>query len=359
MGTLDDTLSDLSETVYRLRDILSSKSIRLPVAAVEDLQASLQKIQDELTGYFIQLEQRHLDDYNYPTVASTAVEPYLAHALVPLKGGGLLVVAELPPWADLPKTELDESSQHVDVVTYLDTNDEKTINQVLARINDLVETLGYKQRDDADVERGSIFSRGSAGSQQAVNELKSALAKAERALELAQLELRQAEVDSKEAQAVNALIASLDEVPRACIRVGSVLLIKYPLGTEPLIIVRNLTQLELHALGRFPEIQKNPERVLETLGMALAKIPENPGEVTGGEQRLRTARLRRPGSEVPAHSVLAACQNGMETGDIDGHQDDNETGPDQHRSSLVSTRNRHGKETVSGLGSAVPAVCPN
>jgi hypothetical protein len=31
--------------------------------------------------------------------------------------------------------------------------------------------------------------------------------------------------------------------------------------------------------------------------------------------------------------VPAACQNEAETGDIDRHQDDNETGPGQHLSS--------------------------
>jgi hypothetical protein len=42
------------------------------------------------------------------------------------------------------------------------------------------------------------------------------------------------------------------------------------------------------------------------------------------------------------------CQNGAKTGDIDRHQDDNQTSSDQHRSSGVSTRNRYGKEKVYG-----------
>jgi hypothetical protein len=272
-----------------LQDLLSGKSVRLPLSAVEDLQASLVKIQDELTGYVMQLDQRHLDNSHYLSLASEAVSPYLVHTLIPLKDGGLQITAELPPWRDLPKTELDESPQSVDVVAYLDSDDEKTISQVFARINDLVEALGYQQQNNAEVERGSIFSRDSASSRQVLNELKSSLAKAERALELAQLELRQAEVDSKEAQAVNALIVSPKEVPRACIRVGSVLLIKYIVGTEPVIIARNLTQLELHALGRFPEIQKNPEHVLEALAMAILNVPDNPGQVTGGEHGTSTA----------------------------------------------------------------------
>ena len=290
MGALDDASVDLIQTIYKLQDLLSGKSVRLPAPAVEDLQASLRKMQEELSGYFDQLDERHLDDSHYLSLAARAVEPYEPYTLIPLKDGGLLVFAELPRGADLPKTELDESSQQVDVVTYLDTDDEETIQQVLSRVNGLVEALGYKSRNDAEIERGSIFSKGSASSQQALSELKSALAKAERALELAQLELRQAEVDSKEAQAVNALIVSLAEVPRACIRIGSVLLVKYSVGGEPVIIVRNLTQLEIYALARYPEIQRNPDRVLEALVMALAKIPDNPNEVTGGEQGTSTVQ---------------------------------------------------------------------
>jgi hypothetical protein len=57
--------------------------------------------------------------------------------------------------------------------------------------------------------------------------------------------------------------------------------------------------------------------------------------------------------------VPATCQNGAETGDIDRHQDDDETGPDQHCSSRVSTWNRHGKEKVSARDMLVPATCQN
>ena len=54
-----------------------------------------------------------------------------------------------------------------------------------------------------------------------------------------------------------------------------------------------------------------------------------------------------------------ACQNRAEAGVIDRHQDDNETGPDQHRSSRASTRNRHGKEKVSDQRYPVPVACQN
>jgi hypothetical protein len=286
MDAFEDKFSHLLETIYGLQDLLSSKSVRLAPAAAEDLQTSLDRMYGELEGYLRQLRERRLDDSRYLQLASIVAEPYEPREVVPLKGGGVLVIAEPSQpglWTDAPKTELDESPEHIDVITYLDTDDDDTINQVLTSIDNLVEVLGYEQGDDVEIERGSIFRRASATARQAADELKSRLAKAERALELAQLELRQAEVDAKEAQAVNALIISLQSTPRACMRVGSVLLVKYSINGEPVIIVRNLTQLELHALGRFPEIQKHPEQALDALATAILSMSENPNELSGGE----------------------------------------------------------------------------
>jgi hypothetical protein len=64
--------------------------------------------------------------------------------------------------------------------------------------------------------------------------------------------------------------------------------------------------------------------------------------------RWRVRRQARSFFRFQPVPVPSACQNGAETGDIDQHQDDSETGPDQHRSSLVSTWNRHCKEKVYG-----------
>ena len=109
--------------------------------------------------------------------------------------------------------------------------------------------------------------------------------KVERAFELAQLELRQADVDIREADAVNKLLASLENVPRACLRVGSVLVIKYPhpAADEPVVIVRNLSQLELHALSRFPEIQRFPETALQALTMTLDNMSREYNQLTDSD----------------------------------------------------------------------------
>jgi hypothetical protein len=55
-------------------------------------------------------------------------------------------------------------------------------------------------------------------------------------------------------------------------RVGSILLIKFSDENGAVLLSRNLSQLEIRALERFPEIQKNPRTVLEALGTAVDSL---------------------------------------------------------------------------------------
>jgi hypothetical protein len=241
--------------------------------AINNLQSLLRGISDELEGYLKQLLGRRLDS-DYFWMAVPEVAPYSVGEIIPLKESGILILANSPGLSfetSAPQTGLGETPADIAVDVYLDTDDDEVIKEVLSRIDDLTKVMGYRQVGDIDVKRGSIFRRSRATANQVVDELKSRLIKVERGFELAQLELRQADVDAKEADAVNKLLSSLDNVPRACMRVGSVLVIKYPHSAtaEPIVIVRNLSQLELHALDRYPEIQRSPEKALDALTMTL------------------------------------------------------------------------------------------
>ena len=66
------------------------------------------------------------------------------------------------------------------------------------------------------------------------------------------------------------LLTSLADIPQACIRVGSLLFIKYTDHTGPVILSRTLSQPEVRALERFPEIQTKPREVLGALASALS-----------------------------------------------------------------------------------------
>ena len=93
-------------------------------------------------------------------------------------------------------------------------------------------------------------------------------------MELRYLDLAQADADNKVADALSKIVASLADVPSACVRAGSILLIKYPGPQGPVILTRNLSQLEINTLERYPEIQRNPQTVLESLSLAIANASD-------------------------------------------------------------------------------------
>ncbi len=179
---------------------------------------------------------------------------------------------EIPQLGEHP---MEGESEQVPVDIYIDSDNEGQIAAIVNSAAALLEAMGYEEFGEPEIYRGSIFRRSKAVANQGIDELKNRLMKVERGIELAQLDLRQAEVNSKEAEAASNLLASLEGVPRACVRVGSLLIVKYTYQSEPVVLIRNLTQVEMHALGRFPEIQKNPERALEMLATAIANTPES------------------------------------------------------------------------------------
>lgn len=285
-ASLYQQLGALQEIIYILyREVVTrqEKANRRPT---NNLLSVLQGIGDELEGYLEQLLGRRLyRDYLWR--AENAILPYSVRGLMPLKETGILVLADSPGLSfetAAPHSGLGESPADIAVDVYLDISDNEVIDEIMSRVDDLTQVMGYRQAGDAEIELGSIFRRSRAVADQVADELKSRLIKVERAFELAQLELRQADVDTREADAVSKLLSSLESVPRACLRVGSVLLIKYPHPSidEPIVIVRNLSQLELHALSRFPEIQRCPETVLQALTMTLDNMSGEDNQLTDG-----------------------------------------------------------------------------
>lgn len=169
---------------------------------------------------------------------------------------------------DAPRTK---ARDQISVAAFADGTDAQN-DRLLAAVDDLVSVLGYGAQTDTTIEKGSVFRQSKIGAALTSQEMKDRLVKVERALELANLDLKQAEVDVREGQAVANLIAALKDVPRACLRVGSILLIKYSVEDVPVIVSRQLSQLEIHTLERYPEIQRVPEKALEALTMAIENL---------------------------------------------------------------------------------------
>ncbi|MFY1597437.1 hypothetical protein [Micromonospora sp. WMMD737] len=177
-----------------------------------------------------------------------------------------------------PAVGHDERSplDDISIVVYLDTDDEAAIARTLERVDALRHLAGYGPEADISVRRGSIFRRSRAAVSRVFSsrEVKDRLVKLERAVELTVVDSRQAEYDNTEADAVQKLLESLQDIPRACMRVGSIFVVKYQSGGESVILVRNLSQMEIRALERFPEIQANPERAFSGLATAVESMDE-------------------------------------------------------------------------------------
>lgn len=176
--------------------------------------------------------------------------------------------------ADDPESGEDAypKQTHIDVEIYLDTEEDDLAERAFRAVDYLLQFLGLSEPLDVEISRGSIWRRAYARIQGGLgsDELHLRLIKIERAIELAQIDGRQADVDAKEASAVSQLLESLSEIPQACVRVGSLLLIKYTESTGAVVLSRSLTQAEMHALERFPEIQTKPREVLTALASAIS-----------------------------------------------------------------------------------------
>ena len=187
-------------------------------------------------------------------------------------------------WRSIYDDSKPKPGDEISVAVFADGNDRQNA-RLLEAVDELVSVLGYGKQRDVEIEKGSIFRRSKAKAVEALGskELQDRLVKVERALELEYLDIKQADVDVREAQAVANLIAALKDIPRACQRVGSILLIKYSVDDVPVLVSRPLSQLEMRALERYPEIQRVPEKALEALVMAMEnlELPADPTPRTG------------------------------------------------------------------------------
>jgi hypothetical protein len=169
-----------------------------------------------------------------------------------------------------------QSARAPKVSMYLSTDDDETINHVVQCVDKLVDYLGYDGPFSVEIEKGSFIRRSFAVMKKSLTstDVADRLTKVERALELHSIDVKQVEVDEKAAKVVAELMGALQDVPSACIKVGSTLLIKYERGDRPVVLSRQLSQLELRAWEKFPEIQKEPSKAIEALSLAIEGLAE-------------------------------------------------------------------------------------
>ncbi|TDO55574.1 hypothetical protein EV651_114278 [Kribbella sp. VKM Ac-2571] len=160
--------------------------------------------------------------------------------------------------------------EQIDVVVYLSDEAQEKTAPVLRAVDEARRALGYVDAELIEDKLGSLWRTWLAKIKNGLSrqEVAERLIKVERAFELGFLDLKQAQVDSQEAQAFATLVQALDSQDRGCVRIGSLLVLKY----DGQIVGRSLSQIELRALQQFPAIQRHPEALLEKLAAAVYEL---------------------------------------------------------------------------------------
>jgi hypothetical protein len=160
--------------------------------------------------------------------------------------------------------------QELYVEVYLDTDDSETASAALRAVDRLARSIGAYKIDTIETRRGSIFRRSEARFASVFDgkSVQERLQSIERLVELWQIDPRQAQVDQQTADALAKVINSLETIPRACIRFGSLLIVKYEDAGHPVLLSRQLSQPEIWAFERYPELQTRPENIFTSLALA-------------------------------------------------------------------------------------------
>ena len=148
---------------------------------------------------------------------------------------------------------------------------------VLAYAGFLSSRRSVRSHSQGTLTGGSFFRRARAVATEAATsqELRERFIQLEHVIALNSLDSKQAAVNVGEAEAARKLIESIADVPQACLRLGSLLVVKYQDAGGPVLLTKNLSQPEMHALDRSPEILENPRQALDALADA---VPQDDGQ---------------------------------------------------------------------------------
>jgi hypothetical protein len=187
------------------------------------------------------------------SLAETAVDLYDAVWLV--SSGGSLAKAEI--------------RQSVPVRVYFsDSVPANRRDEVVFGIQELLMAEGFELAFELPDEDGSWWKRFVFRSKTALthDEVTKRLKKAERAVEVTYLDKPQAEANNLQAVAAASLIGALNDTERACIQVGSLLVVKATDGDgKTAVIARTLSQDELREIEENQSILREPQKILEFL----------------------------------------------------------------------------------------------
>jgi hypothetical protein len=268
LAQLLDSISDELRNLAELADMYDSVNEYTITQSLPEIQNALAEfgylasdLRDFLDDRTSEIKGRELEE-----IANSRLIQIANAIRLPRLQGLMVNLAKPNEHADVP--------DQISVAVYLNVDDMTISQKILDTVDRLVTVLGYSEPEEVDLQKGSIFRRSWSRAKIVAtsDQMKERLEKLERAIEVQGLILPEADAVAKYSQAVQALVHSLSQVETACIRIHSILLIKYQTAQGSVILNKTLTTAEIRALERYPEIQKEPSKALEMLAFSVDSL---------------------------------------------------------------------------------------
>jgi hypothetical protein len=286
--TLDSELQRVRDQLSRLRGMLDDSSLSIAGDRRQEAADAKERRQELAIPEAREKESRPVELHYDIQDRLLPVEPHVIDELNKLMAAALDDINAQPEnrqnrpllasaGQGLPRPGISsQAPEEISIVIYIDTDSDADIARVVQRTDEFVDVLGYEGPIEPIIERGSFFRRSWAKIRKTAtsSEAREIAAKAGRAIEMRYLDSEQADIDQKVAEAQASLIDSLADISNACIRAGSILLIKYTGTNGPVVFTRNLSQLEISILEKYPEIQRTPQTALDALALAMSEMHE-------------------------------------------------------------------------------------
>ena len=260
---------------YRLENLsgVVSKSL---MRRMRDIEHELSRLERDLSKELDRAGGEYFSKYPEPFGSLTVPSVYSAEpgAIVGEQMLWRLVASPFFPDAVIPDG-FAATGVLFEVTVYLDIYTSGQLDNVDSAVRDLAADAGIERLEVVEEVRGSIFRRlvGKLKEGATSDTVRTHLAEIDQALSLQLVGAKQAEVDTALTENAVSVIGSLVHVPNACVRVGSLLVVKHtPQGGEAVLLVRNLSPIEIQAIVQNPGIQRNPEQALELLSTAVYAI---------------------------------------------------------------------------------------
>lgn len=161
-----------------------------------------------------------------------------------------------------------KQTRFIPMRVYISEDDPQTVSKVERAALNLIERLGFLTATEFPPEKGSWFRKWISKSSDALtsDEVKDVMKKGKRAVELATIDKKRAEVNKENAIAAAEFIKAIENVPKAVAQFGSLLIIKgCGADGECNIFTRVLSEREMEYIENNQNIMKDANHVLDKL----------------------------------------------------------------------------------------------